>query len=232
LFLPGERKSIQPLASRVAPGHDQERRFFASESPWEAGPLEQVLWQKADAMLGSTAAVLIFIDTAIPKKVGESAGVRFGTVLADAGYGACTEFRRKLTRSSLKWAVASARSRNSIQPMQALDCPARDRWPTHTNDRCPPTLGAAPREVSPVFNRKAGAASPGAKAPKGRFGQHSAPFTAGRARRLAARRCCGLLLARRCYGLLLIELVLELGIRREGNLVTPGGERLDARRSR
>lgn len=183
LLLPGERKSIEPLASRVAPGHDQELRHFVSESPWEAGPVEQVLWQKADTMLGSADAVLIIDDTAIPKKGDESvgvahqycgalgkqancqslvsltlaqndvpiplvlrlylpeswaedstrrskvgvpdtivfqpkwqialdelqrvvaAGVRFGTVLADAGYGVCTEFRHKLTQMSLTWAV-------------------------------------------------------------------------------------------------------------------------------
>jgi SRSO17 transposase len=196
LLLPGERKSIEPLASRVAPGHDQELRHFVSESPWEAGPVEQVLWQKADAMLGGADAVLIIDDTAIPKKGDESvgvahqycgalgkqancqslvsltlaqndvpiplalrlylpeswaedtkrrqkvgvpdtivfqpkwlialdelqrivaAGVRFGTVLADAGYGVCTEFRRKLTQMSLTWAVGIS-SEQKFYPINA-----------------------------------------------------------------------------------------------------------------
>jgi hypothetical protein len=63
LLLPGERKSIEPLASRVAPGHDQEVRHFVSESPWDAEPVELVLWQNADRMLGGEQAVLIIDDT-------------------------------------------------------------------------------------------------------------------------------------------------------------------------
>lgn len=183
LLLPGERKSIEPLASRVAPGHEQELRHFVSESPWEAEPIEQVLWDKADTMLGGQDAFLIIDDTALPKKGDESvgvahqycgalgkqancqslvsltlakddvpvpvalrlylpeawakdkkrrekvgvpatvafqpkwrialdelkrlkdAGVRFGTVLADAGYGVCADFRRELTAMSFNWAV-------------------------------------------------------------------------------------------------------------------------------
>jgi SRSO17 transposase len=183
LLLPGERKSIEPVASRVAPGHEQELRHFVSESPWEAEPVEQVLWSKADVMLGGQDAFLIIDDTALPKKGDESvgvahqycgalgkqancqslvsltlakndvpvpvtlrlylpeawakdqkrrekvgvpptvafqpkwrialdelkrlkdAGVRFGTVLADAGYGVCADFRRELTDLSLTWAV-------------------------------------------------------------------------------------------------------------------------------
>jgi SRSO17 transposase len=183
LLLPGERKSVEPVASRVAPGHEQELRHFVSESPWEAEPIEQVLWDKAEAMLGGPDAFLIIDDTALPKKGDESvgvahqycgalgkqancqslvsltlakddvpipvalrlylpeawakdkkrrekvgvpdtvafqpkwqialdelkrlkdAGVRFGTVLADAGYGVCADFRRGLTELSLTWAV-------------------------------------------------------------------------------------------------------------------------------
>lgn len=183
LLLPGERKSIEPLAARVAPGHDQELRHFISESAWDQEEIEQVLWEKADAMLGGDDAFLIIDDTALPKKGVESvgvahqycgalgkqancqslvsatlaradvpiplslrlylpeawakdgtrrarvgvpeevtfrpkwrialeevrrlknAGVRFGTVLADAGYGACADFRRGLSAEGLLWAV-------------------------------------------------------------------------------------------------------------------------------
>lgn len=183
LLMPGERKSIEPVASRIAPGHEQELRHFISNSPWEAEPVEQLLWDKADALLGGQDAFLIIDDTALPKKGDESvgvahqycgalgkqancqslvsltlakndvpvpvalrlylpeawakdqkrrkkvgvpatvafqpkwrialdelkrikdAGVRFGTVLADAGYGVCADFRRELTDLSLTWAV-------------------------------------------------------------------------------------------------------------------------------
>jgi hypothetical protein len=46
-----------------------------SESPWEAEPIEQVLWDKAQAMLGGPDAFLIIDDTALPKKGEESVGV-------------------------------------------------------------------------------------------------------------------------------------------------------------
>ncbi len=183
LLLPGERKSIEPIAERVAPGHEQELRHFVSESDWDDESLESVLWQKADSLLGGDDAVAIVDDTALPKKgehsvgvahqycgalgkqsncqslvsvtlasrdvpipialplylpeawakdrarresVGvpedvvfrpkwrialeelhrlKKAGVRFGTVLADAGYGVCAEFRDELSRMGLLWAV-------------------------------------------------------------------------------------------------------------------------------
>lgn len=183
LLLPGERKSIEPLAERVAPGHEQELRHFVSESEWDDKAVEAVLWDKCDAMLGGDAAWVIVDDTALPKKGIESvgvthqycgalgkqancqslvsltlakddvpmpvslqlylpeawaadperrskvgvpedvvfrekwrialdeirrlrkAGVQFGGVLADAGYGVCAEFREALSKMRLTWAV-------------------------------------------------------------------------------------------------------------------------------
>jgi SRSO17 transposase len=75
LLLPGERKSIEPLAARVAPGHDQELRHFVSESTWNEHDIEHVLWNKADQLLGGDDAFLIVDDTALPKKGSESVGV-------------------------------------------------------------------------------------------------------------------------------------------------------------
>jgi SRSO17 transposase len=217
LLLPGERKSIEPMASRVAPGHDQELRHFVSESPWDAELVERVLWQKADTLLGGEQAVLIIDDTAVPKKGDESvgvahqycgalgkqancqslvsltlaqndvpvplvlrlylpeswaadserrkkvgvpdaivfrpkwrialdelqrlvaAGVRFGTVLADAGYGMCADFRRTLTQMSLNWAVGIS-SEQKFYPVTAstrmprpgpMGRPRKRALPTH-----------------------------------------------------------------------------------------------------
>jgi len=218
LLLPGERKSIEPLAARVAPGHDQELRHFVSESAWDEDEIERVLWDRADEMLGGEDAYLIIDDTALPKKGAESVGVahqycgalgkqancqslvsltlatdevplpvslrlylpeawaadkerrakvgvpeeltfrpkwrialdevrqlrkhgiRFGTVLADAGYGVCAEFRHGLTEQGLLWAVGiiseqklypvNARSR---MPRARVTGPRRVRaLPTHT----------------------------------------------------------------------------------------------------
>ena len=183
LLLPGERKSIEPLAARIAPGHEQELRHFVSESTWDDGAVEAVLWKKADRLLGGDDAVAIVDDTALPKKgthsvgvahqycgalgkqancqclvsvtlakddvplpvslrlylpeewasdaerrlnVGvpeeieflpkwkialnelrrlQEAGVRFGSVAADAGYGVCAEFRDELSTMGLLWSV-------------------------------------------------------------------------------------------------------------------------------
>jgi SRSO17 transposase len=217
LLLPGERKSIEPLAARVAPGHEQELRHFISESAWDEEAIEHVLWEKADTMLGGDDAFVIVDDTALPKKGTESvgvihqycgalgkqancqslvsltlakddvplpvalrlylpeswaadmarrakvgvpdeitfrpkwrialdelrrlreSGVRFGGVLADAGYGACAEFRRGLTELGLVWAVGiiseqkfypvNARARIPRSPR--VGRPRRRPVPTH-----------------------------------------------------------------------------------------------------
>lgn len=203
LLLPGERKSIEPLAARVAPGHDQELRHFISESAWDQAEIEQVLWEKADALLGGDDAFLIIDDTALPKKGDESVGVahqycgalgkqancqclvsatlaknevplpvvlrlylpepwasdrkrrakvdvpddiafqpkwrialdevrrlkkggvRFGTVLADAGYGVCADFRRGLSEEDLLWAVGII-SEQKLYPVNARSRMPRD----------------------------------------------------------------------------------------------------------
>ena len=215
--MPGERKSIEPLASRVAPGHEQELRHFISESAWDPTDIEEVLWEKADAMVGREDSFLIIDDTALPKKGVESvgvahqycgalgkqancqslvsvtlaskdvplplalrlylpeiwandkgrrarvgvpeevvfrtkwrialdevhrlkkAGVRFGTVLADAGYGMCADFRRGLSKQKLLWAVGilseqkfyptNARARMPRDP--AVGRPRKRPVPTH-----------------------------------------------------------------------------------------------------
>ena len=43
LLLPGERKSVEPMAARVAPGDVQQLHHFVSTSPWATAPLEDEL---------------------------------------------------------------------------------------------------------------------------------------------------------------------------------------------
>jgi SRSO17 transposase len=75
LLLPGERKSVQPMAARLGlPAHDQLHNFVASPA-WDGAPLEAVLAAKADALLGGADAVLVVDDTALPKKGSASVGV-------------------------------------------------------------------------------------------------------------------------------------------------------------
>lgn len=183
LLGPGERKSVEPIAERVAPGEKEQLHHFVATSKWDTSPLEDELLSRADEMLGGDDAYLVVDDTGIPKKGEHSVGVahqycgqlgkqansqcmvsvtlardetplpvalrlylpkewtddrercrkvgvpddipfrtkwqvaldeidrivrrkvRFGVVLADAGYGVCSEFRKALTARGLRWAV-------------------------------------------------------------------------------------------------------------------------------
>jgi SRSO17 transposase len=66
------------------------------------------------------------------------AGVRFSTVLADAGYGVCAEFRRGLTEEGLLWAVG-------IVPQQKL-------YPVNARARMPrsPHIGRPRKRAVPT----------------------------------------------------------------------------------
>ena len=75
LLEPGRRKSVEPMAERVAPGEVQQLHNFVSTSPWDPGPLQKVLVQKAEAMVGGPKAHLIVDDTALVKKGRHSVGV-------------------------------------------------------------------------------------------------------------------------------------------------------------
>jgi SRSO17 transposase len=190
LLLPGERKSVEPLAARVAPDDAEQLHHFIGGSPWATGPLEAVLAKEADRLVGGPDAVLVIDDTALPKQGRHSVGVarqycgalgkrancqilvsltlakaevpvaiglrlflpegwtaspgrcaragvpegrrcastkgeialaeidrvaadvRFGRVLADAGYGASAAFRRGLSARGLTWAVGVLRVQN------------------------------------------------------------------------------------------------------------------------
>ena len=188
LIGPGDRKSVQPMAERVATGDYDQLHHFIAAGVWDAGPVETELLVQADKLVGGSDAVLVIDDTAIPKKGTHSvgvaaqyasalgktancqtlvsltlargevpvmlalrlflpeswtsnrarldragvpaeyrtartkpelalveidraiaAGVRFGCVLADAGYGLSAPFRQGLTARKLAWAVGIPR---------------------------------------------------------------------------------------------------------------------------
>src|SRR5438128_8878999 len=190
LIGPGDRKSIAPMAERLALGEYDQLHHFIAAGVWDAAPVETELLVQADRLVGGSDAVLVIDDTAIPKKGkhsvgvaaqyasalgktancqtlvsltlarGEvpvmlalrlflpetwtsdparlkrtgvpiayrvartkpeialaeidrmiSAGVRFGCVLADAGYGMSAPFRQRLTARTLAWAVGIPRHR-------------------------------------------------------------------------------------------------------------------------
>ena len=188
LIGPGDRKSIQPMAERLAAGDYDQLHHFIAAGIWDAKPVETELLVQADKLVGGSDAVLVIDDTAIPKKgmhsvgvaaqyasaLGKTAncqtlvsltlargevpvmvalrlflpeswtgdrarldragvpaeyrtartkpelalleidraiaaGVRFGCVLADAGYGLSAPFRQGLTARKMAWAVGIPR---------------------------------------------------------------------------------------------------------------------------
>ena len=52
LLGPGERKSIQPVAARVAPDDYQQLHHFVACSHWDPAPLERVLATEAQRLVG------------------------------------------------------------------------------------------------------------------------------------------------------------------------------------
>ena len=76
LLLPGERKSVEPMAGRVCPGATEQLHHFVAASPWATPALERVLAERADALVGGPDAVLIVDDTALVKQGRHSVGVQ------------------------------------------------------------------------------------------------------------------------------------------------------------
>ncbi len=75
LLGPGDRKSVQPMAERLAPcGYDQ-LHHFVSAGVWDVASLEAELHVQADRLVGGSDAVLVIDDTAMPKKGQHSVGV-------------------------------------------------------------------------------------------------------------------------------------------------------------
>ena len=75
LIGPGDRKSVQPMAERFAPGDYDQLHHFVSAGIWDAAPLETELLIQADRLVGGSDAVLVIDDTAVPKKGQHSVGV-------------------------------------------------------------------------------------------------------------------------------------------------------------
>jgi SRSO17 transposase len=73
LIGPGDRKSVQPMAERLAPGDYDQLHHFVAAGVWDAAPLEAELLVQADRLVGGSDAVLVIDDTAIPKKGTHSA---------------------------------------------------------------------------------------------------------------------------------------------------------------
>ena len=75
LIGPGDRKSVQPMAERFAPGDYDQLHHFVAAGVWNAARLETELLVQADKLVGGNDAILVIDDTAIPKKGKHSVGV-------------------------------------------------------------------------------------------------------------------------------------------------------------
>jgi SRSO17 transposase len=75
LIGPGERKSLQPMAARVAPADYDQLHHFVAVSPWDEAPLDAELLAQANRLVGGPDAILVIDDTALLKKGTHSVGV-------------------------------------------------------------------------------------------------------------------------------------------------------------
>lgn len=81
LLLPGERKSVEPMAAKLDPGHvrarHQSMHHFVAQAPWSERELLRVARDYVLAQLERHAPVAAWVvdDTGIPKKGSLSAGV-------------------------------------------------------------------------------------------------------------------------------------------------------------
>src|SRR3954465_2648267 len=83
LIGPGERKSVQPMASRTPAADYDQLHHFVGAGIWDEAPLERELIVQADRLVGGADVVLVIDDTALPKKGKHSVGVapQYATVL-------------------------------------------------------------------------------------------------------------------------------------------------------
>jgi SRSO17 transposase len=75
LIGPGARKSLQPIAARVAPADYDQLHHFVAVGPWDEAPLEAELLAQANRLVGGPDAILVIDDTALLKKGTHSVGV-------------------------------------------------------------------------------------------------------------------------------------------------------------
>ena len=99
LIDPGDRKSIQPMAERLALGEYDQLHHFIAAGVWDSAPVETELLVQADRLVGGSDAVLVIDDTAIAKKGAHS---RTKPEMALAGDRSCDRGRHLLRSWSLR----------------------------------------------------------------------------------------------------------------------------------
>src|SRR5436305_4885814 len=120
LIGPGDRKSIQPMAERLALGDYNQLHHFIVAGVWDATPVETELLVQADRLVGGSDAVLVIDDTAIPKKGAHSFGV-------------AAQYASALGKTAnCQTLVSLTLARGEVPVMLALRLFLPDSW---TNDR-------------------------------------------------------------------------------------------------
>ena len=81
LIGPGDRKSVQPMAERLAPGDYDQLHHFVAAGVWDMAPLETELLVQADKLVGGGDAVMVIDDTrpfrSLGKRQYQGGAVRF-----------------------------------------------------------------------------------------------------------------------------------------------------------
>ncbi len=75
LILDGERKSVEPMATRIANGNIQALQQFVNQSPWGGDELIAELRRDMLRRFRMKSAIYVLDDTALPKKGDASVGV-------------------------------------------------------------------------------------------------------------------------------------------------------------
>lgn len=69
------RKNVEQIAEHVAPAELQQLHHFVSTSPWKIRPVQRVLCDRAQEIVGGSGTVLIIDDTSLVKQGKCSVGV-------------------------------------------------------------------------------------------------------------------------------------------------------------
>ena len=177
LCLPGDRKSIEPMAARVDPRHvrarHQSMHHFVANAPWDDAAVLRVARTTVLAALERHGPVAAWVvdDTGIPKKGRHSVGVarQYCGVLG------------KQDNCQVAVSVSLAHERASVPVAYRLSCPRRG----------PETAGAGGRRAC----RRRSRSSPNGRSRSSRW-RSSRRGRAGRAGRGGCRVWCGHRLSR------------------------------------
>lgn len=136
LIGPGDRKSVQPMAERLAPNDYDQLHHFIAGGVWDLAPLERELLIQADRLVGGSDAELVIDDTAVPKKGKHSVGV-------------AAQYASALGKNAnCQTLVSLTLARGEVPVMVALRLFLPETW---TSD--PARLKRTGVPINPVFNR-------------------------------------------------------------------------------